>query len=47
MTHREPLKRNIPLLMLTFGRKQYGVRWIQLYLMELEKLLNVLMGVNI
>ena len=30
----------IPLLM------QYGVRWIQLCLMELGKLLNVLMGVN-
>jgi hypothetical protein len=47
MTHQEPLKRHTPLLMLTFGRKQYGVRWIQLCLMELGKLLNVLMGVNL
>ena len=42
----EPLKRHIPLLMLTYVRKQYGVRWIQLCLMELGKLLNDLMGVN-
>jgi hypothetical protein len=46
MTYQEPLKSYIPLLMLTYGRKQYGVRWIQLYLMELGKLLNVLMDVN-
>ena len=40
------MKRHIPLLMLTCGRKQYGVRWIQLCLMKLGKLLNVLMDVN-
>ena len=37
MTHQRPLKRHIPLLMLTHGRKQYGVRWILLCLMELGK----------
>ena len=37
MTHQRPLKRHITLLMLTCGRKQYGVRWILLCLMELEK----------
>ena len=34
------------LLMLTFVRKQHGMRWIQFCLMELGKLLKVLMGVN-
>ena len=37
MTDQRPLKRHIPLLMLTYGRKQYGVRWILLCLMELGK----------
>jgi hypothetical protein len=46
MIYQGPLKRYIPLLMLTCGRKQYGTRWIQLCLMELRELLNVLMGVN-
>ena len=40
------IEEHILLLMLTCGRKQYGVRWIQLCLMELENLLNVLMGVH-
>jgi len=34
------------LLMLAFGRKQHGMRWIQLCPMELGKLLNILMGVT-
>jgi hypothetical protein len=32
----------ILLLMLTYGRKIYGLRCIQLFIMELRKLLNVL-----
>ena len=47
MTHQEPLKRHISLLMLTIRRKQYGVRWILLCLIELGKLLNILVGVNL
>jgi hypothetical protein len=47
MTLQESLKRHIPLLMLTFGRKQYRVRWVQKCLMKLGKLLNVLLGVNL
>jgi hypothetical protein len=46
MTPQEPLKRHIPLLMLTFGRKQKGVRWILLCLMQLGRSLNILMGVS-
>ena len=37
MTHQRPLKMYIPLLMLTYGRKHYGVRWILLCLIELGK----------
>ena len=37
MTHQRPLKRYISLLMLTYGRKQYRVRWNILCLMELGK----------
>jgi hypothetical protein len=33
----EPLKRHILLQMLTNGRKQYGVRWILLWLMVFGK----------
>jgi hypothetical protein len=33
----EPLKRHISLQMLTTGRKQYGVRWILLWLMVFGK----------
>jgi hypothetical protein len=47
MIHQRPLKRHIPLLMLTCGREQYGVRLILLCLMELGKLLIVLMDVNL
>jgi hypothetical protein len=47
MTQEEPLKSHILLLMLTFGRKQYEVRQIQLCLMKLGMSLNVLMGANL
>jgi hypothetical protein len=42
----EPLKRHIHLLMRTTGRKQSRVRWIQLCLIELGRLLVDLMGAN-
>ena len=47
MIHQRPLKRHIPLLMLTYERKQYGVRWILLCLMELGKLLIIPMGASL
>jgi hypothetical protein len=43
----EPLKRHIHLLMRTIGRKQSRVRWIQLCLMELERLLVDLMNASV
>jgi hypothetical protein len=46
MTHQVPSKMHIPLLMLTFGTKQYRVRWILFCLMELGMSLSVLMGVS-
>jgi hypothetical protein len=42
----EPLKRHINLLMLTTGRKQSRVSWIQLCLMKLGRLLVDRMGAN-
>lgn len=47
MTHEELLKMQIPLLILTFGRKHYKVRHIQLSIMELGKSLSILMCVNL
>ena len=44
MTHQEPLKKHTPLLTLTIGRKRCEVRWIQLCLMKLGKLLIVRSG---
>jgi hypothetical protein len=43
----EPLKRHIPLRMLTIGRKQFGVRLILLCLMVLGRLWSVPMGANL
>lgn len=40
------IERHIILLMLTFGRKQYRVRWIKLCLVDIGKSLNVIVGVN-
>jgi hypothetical protein len=42
----EPLKRHIHLMTQTTGRKQSRVRWIQLCLVEVERLLLDLMGAN-
>jgi len=47
MTHQKPLMRHTPLLTLTIGRKRCEVRWIQLCLMVLGKLLIVLSGANL
>jgi hypothetical protein len=42
----KPLKRHIHILMLTTGRKQSRVSWIQLCLIEFGRLLVDLLGAN-
>jgi hypothetical protein len=47
MRYQEPLKRHIPLIKLSFSRKHYKMRQIQLYVIELGKSLRILMSVNL
>jgi hypothetical protein len=43
----KPYKRYTDLLMLTYVRKLFRVRWIQLWIMKLERYMIILISVNL